>query len=157
MSIKVTPPPPTHRPHHLNHGDMLWLRWGILSVSVLFCIAALVASGCMGSINQWHTAMLQGAPFYLSEAGAQAGSLLSPAMGFACCIPLTLYWAAVLMHQKNLWHRTQLSALAMVALALPGMLSVLWDTVVHTSPLLCCILLTWMLTTCIPFFSKQGS
>ena len=157
MSLSPLFTRPNRYPHHLDRGDILWLRWVVLSVSVLFCIAALMASGYMGDMNRWHTALLQGAPFRLSEAGAETGSLLPPAATFACCILLTLYWAAVMMQQKSLRHRTELTALALVTLALPGILCVLWDTVLHTIPLLCSLLLTWLLTTCIPFFCKQGS
>lgn len=157
MSLKALFTRTARHPHHLNRGDILWLRWVVLSVSVLFCTVALMASGCTDGMNQWHTALLQGAPFRLSEAGAEAGSILSPAVTFACCVPLTLYWAAVMMHQRNLRHRTELTALALAALALPGILCVLWDTVLHTIPLLCCLLFTWLLTACIPFFAKQGS
>ena len=147
--------PHTKRP--LDKGDVLWLRWVVLSVSVLFCMAALMASGCTGGMNDWHTALLQGAPLHLPATGANAGSVLSPATTFACCIPLTLYWAAVMMHQKNLRHRTELTAMLLVALALPGILCVLWDSVLHTLPLLCCVLITWLLVICIPFFGKTNS
>ena len=143
--------------HTLNTADLLWLRWAVLSLSVLFCMAALMASGCTGGMNDWHTALLQGAPFHLSATGAEAACLLSPAASFACCIPLTLYWAAVMMHQKKLRHRTELTAMLLVALALPGILCVLWDSVLPTIPLLCCVLITWFLVICIPFFGKTNS
>lgn len=145
----------TKQQHPLDTGDVLWLRWVALSISVLFCVAILLASGCIGGIDQWHTALLQGAPFHLSEAGATAGSALSPAVSFALCIPLTLYWAAVMMYQKKRKHRIELSLLAVAALCLAGLICVLWDTVLHTSSMICSVLLTGLLVLCIPFFGKK--
>lgn len=143
--------------HRLNHGDLVCLRWVTLSISVLLCIAILMASGAAATVNQCHTALLQGAPFYLSENGAQSGSILSPTIIFTCCIPLTLYWAAVMIYQKTPGHRTGLSLLALATLALPGILCVLWDKVLHTAPLLFCILITWLLVICIPFYGKKSA
>lgn len=60
-----------------------------------------------------------------------------------------------MLYQKTHRHRTELALLALVTLALPGLLCVLWDCVLHTAPLLCCILLTWLLVICIPFFGKK--
>jgi len=60
-----------------------------------------------------------------------------------------------MLYQKTHRHRTELTLLALVTLALPGLLCVLWDCVLHTAPLLCCILFTWLLVICIPFFGKK--
>lgn len=145
----------TRQQHALDQGDMLWLRWVVLSISVLFCLALLMACGTLAAVDQWHTELLQGVPFHLSANGAAAGSILSPVSTFACCIPLTLYWAAVMMHQSSLRHRTELTVAALLTLAFPGLLCVLWDSVLHTSALLCCVLVTWFLVICIPFFGKK--
>lgn len=145
----------TQQQHPLDKADMLWLRWVVLSISVLFVVAVLLASGCIGGIDQWHTALLQGAPFYLSEAGAVAGGVLSPALSFALCIPLTLYWAAVMMYQKSLRHRIELSLLAAAVLIFAGLMSVLWDAVLHTSTMVCSVLLVCLLVICVPFFGKK--
>lgn len=148
---------PQRATHHLNRGDILWLRWVTLSLSVLICVATLMASGMATAINEWHTALLQGTPFNLSETGAQNGSILSPAVIFICCIPLTLYWTAIMIYQKTLLHRTELTLLALATLALPGLLCVLWDKALHTAPLIFCVFTTWLLIVCVPFFGKKSA
>ncbi|MDO4750842.1 MAG: hypothetical protein Q4A24_01940 [Akkermansia sp.] len=140
----------THR--KLDRGDVLWLRWVLLSLCVLIAQTVLLATGCFEPLNTAHTAMLQGAPFHLSADGAAQGDVLSPAIGFACSIGLTLYWAAVQMYQKSFGSRCLLTALALVAVALPGMLSVLWDRVLYVVPLLFCVSAVWLAVVCIPFF-----
>ena len=112
----------------------------------------LLVLGCFEPLNSAHTALLQGAPFYLSAQGVEQGNMLSPQLGFACSLVVVLYGAAVLMYQRSFGSRCLLAGLALVAVGLPGVLCVLADCVVHVVPLLFCIVATWLLVVCIPFF-----
>ena len=42
----------TRQQHPLDQGDMLWLRWVVLSISVLFCLALLMACGALAAVDQ---------------------------------------------------------------------------------------------------------
>lgn len=138
--------------HKLDRADALWLRWVTLSICVLVSQTLLLVLGCFEPLNSAHTALLQGAPFYLSAQGVEQGNMLSPQLGFACSLVVVLYGAAVLMYQRSFGSRCLLAGLALVAVGLPGVLCVLADCVVHVVPLLFCIVATWLLVVCIPFF-----
>lgn len=139
-------------PRKLDHTDAVWLRWVLLSICVLVCQTLLLVSGYFEPLNAAHVSLLQGAPFYLSEQAVQQGSVLSMELSFAYSLVLVLYGAAVLMYQRSFGSRCLLAALAMVAVALPGMLCALADCVLYVVPQLFCIAATWLLVACIPFF-----
>ena len=145
----------TAPPRKLSKEDARWLHWCIISLCTLMVLAALLISGVLDMLNNLHTELLQGMPFYLSAQGADQGSLLSPVAAFACCIPLTLYGTVVLSLEASARMQWLMTALALVALALPGMLCTLWDSVLHTSPLLCCVLIVQVLVSINRFFFKR--
>ena len=145
----------TAPPRKLSKEDARWLHWCIISLCTLMVLAALLISGVLDMLNNLHTELLQGMPFYLSVQGAAQGSLLSPVAAFACCIPLTLYGTVVLSLEASARMQWLMTALALVALALPGMLCTLWDSVLHTSPLLCCVLIVQVLVSINRFFFKR--
>ena len=145
----------TAPPRKLSKEDARWLHWCIISLCTLMVLAALLISGVLDMLNNLHTELLQGMPFYLSVQGAAQGSLLSPVAAFACCIPLTLYGTVVLSLEASSRMQWLMTALALVALALPGMLCTLWDSVLHTSPLLCCVLIVQVLVSINRFFFKR--
>lgn len=60
-----------------------------------------------------------------------------------------------MMYQKSLRHRMELSLLAVLALIFPGILCVLWDSVLHTSAMVFCIIITCLMVVCIPFFGRK--
>lgn len=136
----------------LDHTDAVWLRWVILSICVLAGETLLLVSGYFEPLNAAHTALLQGAPFYLSEQAVQQGNVLSPQLSFVYSLLLVLYGSAVLMHQRSLGSRCLLAFLAMVAVALPGLLCALADCVLHVVPQLFCIAAICLAVVCIPFF-----
>lgn len=133
--------------HKLSREDARWLHWCIISLCTLMALAALLVTGVLTTLNELHTELLQGMPFYLSAQGASQGSVLSPIAAFACCIPLTLYGTVVLSLEPSARMQWAMTALALVALALPGLLCTLWDSVLHTAPLLCCILIVQLLVS----------
>ncbi len=145
----------TAPPRKLSKEDARWLHWCIISLCTLMVLATLLISGVLDMLNNLHTELLQGMPFYLSAQGAAQGSLLSPVAAFACCIPLTLYGTVVLSLETSGRMQWLMTALALVALALPGMLCTLWDSVLHTSPLLCCVLIVQVLVSINRFFFKR--
>lgn len=130
----------TVKVYHMNRGDAQWLIWGGLCLGTLTLQAIFMAVGVFDNLNRLHTELLRGAPFYLTEAGATAGSLLSPIGAFALSIPLTLYGTVVLSMEKSLKYQWLLTALAMLAVCLSSLLCTLWDKLLHTAPLLSCLL-----------------
>lgn len=135
---------------------MLWLRWGLLSVSVLLVTMGLMLAGCFEPLNDAQLKLLCGNPFYLEAEGAQC-SALGLAGTFGLCIVVTLYLSVVLLRVPGFVGRLQIAFLALVALGLPGLLCVLWDCVFYVAPLLFSVCLMWLLTSVIPFFRAAHS
>ncbi|MBR3926388.1 MAG: hypothetical protein IKJ58_06470 [Akkermansia sp.] len=136
--------------------DMLWLRWGLLSVSVLLVTMGLMLAGCFEPINDAQLKLLCGNPFYLEAEAAQC-SALGLAGTFGLCIAVTLYLSVVLLRVPGVVGRLQIAFLALVALGLPGMLCVLWDCVFYVAPMLFSVCLVWLLTAVVPFFRSAHS
>jgi len=167
------PPPPTHKrmkgffvritgicrkvhlPHPGNHTDKHLLHWFILTLCVLLCLIVLVFCGVTGSIDSWLHSLLVQLPFYPE---AQDGiCTVNPATVFLCSIPITLYGAAVLVHEDSLAARSLLCLLAGMVLALPCIICLLWGTLLGGAIPLCSIGLLWVFSACIPYFRATAS
>lgn len=140
----------------LSRVDSLLLRWGMLSVLVLLATMAMLLTGAFEWVDNAQLTLLCGNPFYM-EAEAAQHSALSPAGMFGVCVGITLYLSLVLLRYSSFVWRAQVVLLALVAVVLPGLLCVLWDCVFFVSPLAFCVLLTWLLVVCMPFFSRIRS
>lgn len=124
-------------------ADVLLLRWVMLSITVLALLVGLQACRLFAPLNEWQLLLLAGDPFYLSAADAQL-SLLSPGATFGACVCLTLYLGAVLLRMPRMGQRNHLCLLAAVAVALPGVMCVLWHGVLYVAQPLMCVLLLWL-------------
>lgn len=139
-----------------DRADMLLLRWGVLSVVVLLVAMLLLLTGCFECVDEAQLRLLCGNPFYL-EAEATQYMALSPAGMFGWCVAVTLYLSIVLLLRRRLAERVQIALMAAVAVALPGLLCVLWDCVFYVAPLLFCVVFTWVLVVTVPFFRRSRS
>ena len=124
-------------------ADVLLLRWVMLCIGVLAMLVGLQACRLFAPLNEWQLLLLAGDPFYLPAADAQV-SLLSPGATFGVCVGLTLYLGAVLLRQPRMGQRNHLCLLAAVAVALPGVMCVLWHGVLYVAQPLVCVLLLWV-------------
>lgn len=124
--------------------DAFLLRWALLCLSVLGGIVVMQACSFFHALDEAQLIILAGHPFYLSAEDAQV-NLLTPGWNFAACVVLTLYLSAVLMLQRRLSRRTHICVLAAAALALPGLLCILWHGVLYVSQPLTCISLLWLI------------
>lgn len=135
----------------LGKADMALLRWVSLCAAVLLPVGLLQVTGAFAVADEWQVKLLLGHPFYMDAQ--DSGTLLLGRGGvFALCLPVTLYLAAVLLQEKRWGHRTQVAALAMGALALPGMLCIFWSGVLHMAAPVLCVALLWGLCF-LPFFN----
>ena len=135
--------PETDSAWNRGEADVLLLRWVMLSIFVLATLVTLQASRFFLPLHDWQLRILAGDPFYLSAQDAQV-SLLSPGATFACCVGVTLYLGAALLRQLRLVSRSHLCLLAFVAMALPGLMCVLWHGVLYVAQPLMCVLLLWL-------------
>ena len=127
----------------MTRTDHLLLRWAGLSFAVLVLIVILTAAGTMEYLEWEQIRLLCGSPFYLGAEEAQI-SLLGPAGTFALCLAVTLYLALVLLRERRFTGRLQVGILSAAALALPGMLCVLWGGVLNMAAPLICALACWL-------------
>ena len=125
-------------------ADVFLLRWVMLGIFVPGCLLLIQVSGLEGLLNDRQLILLGGHPFYLRAEDAQV-SLLSSGGTFALSVFIALYLGAVLLLQPRLSRRNHLSLLAAVAVALPGLMSVLWHGVLYVAQPLVCIFLLWLL------------
>ena len=139
-----------------DRADMLLLRWGVLCVVVLLVTMLLLLNGCFEDVDEAQLRLLCGNPFYL-EAEATQHMALSPAGMFGWCVAVTLYLSIVLLLRRRMAERAQIALMAAVAVALPGLLCVLWDCVFYVAPLLFCVVFTWALVMVVPFFRRSRS
>ncbi len=137
----------------LSKDDALLLRWALLGAPVLLATMCMMLGGAFEGTDTAQLALLCGRPFYL-EAEATQYPALSPAGMFGLCTAVSLYLALVLLRQRSFSHRAQVVLPALVAALLPGVLCVLWDCVFYIAAPVFCILLTWLLVECIPFYRR---
>ena len=130
-------------PQSMNRTDRLLLRWAGLSFAVLVLIVILTAAGTMEYLEWEQIRLLCGSPFYLGAEEAQI-SLLGPAGIFSLCLAVTLYLALVLLRERRFAGRLQVGILSAAALALPGILCVLWGGVLNMAAPLICALACWL-------------
>lgn len=130
-------------PTRASVGDVFLLRWAMLCVGVLGAVVVLQACGFFAMLHDGQLILLAGHPFYMSAEDAQV-SLLSPAGTFGACVVITLYMGAVLLLQRRMRQRSHLCLLAAVAVALPGLLCVLWHGVLYVAQPLFCVFLLWL-------------
>ena len=98
--------------------------------------------------------LLAGHPFYLSAEDAQV-SLLSPVASFSLCVVITLYLSAILMRRRSLVSRSHIALLAAVAVALPGIIGILWHGVLYVGQMLLCIFFLWLLLVPVSFIYRR--
>ena len=138
----------------ISRTDRLLLRWAGLSFAVLVLIVALTAAGLMEHLELEQIRFLGGSPFYIDAEEAQI-SLLGPAGTFALCLGVTLYLALILLREKRFTGRIQVGLLATVALALPGILCVLWGGVLNMSAPVICVLACWLGAEILHLFRRR--
>ena len=128
-----------------RHGssDRLLLEWAALSLCVLAAVLVLVLCGITYELGLQQVRFLAGAPFYMDALEAQV-DLLGNGGIFCICIPVTLYVSHLLLREKSFLMRAQYALLALLALALPGILCVLWHGVLNMSAPCICVLLAWL-------------
>lgn len=140
----------------ISRADHQLLRWAGLSLAVLVLIVILTAAGLMEYLEWEQIRFLAGSPFYIDAAEAQI-SLLGPAGTFGLCLLVTLYLAFVLLHERRFTGRLQVGILSVVALALPGILCVLWSGVLNMAAPVICALVCWLGAEILHLFPRRHS
>lgn len=130
-------------PQQMTRTDHFLLRWAMLSFAVLVLIIVLTLLGTMQQLEWEQIRFLGGSPFYIGAEEAQV-NLLGPAGIFALCLVVTFYLALVLLRERSFAGRLQVGLLAVVALALPGILCVLWGGVLNMAAPVICALACWL-------------
>lgn len=141
---------------HLTRGDALLLRWVVLCVVVLLATMLMLLTGAFEWVDTVQLKVLCGSPFYL-EAEATQYSALSPGAMFALCTAITLYLAVVLLRYPSFIARMQVVVLALMAALMPGLLCVLWDCVFYAAAPVFCIMLSWLLVSCMSLITRKQS
>ena len=142
-------------PQSMNRTDRLLLRWAGLSFAVLVLIVILTAAGTMEYLEWEQIRLLCGSPFYLGAEEAQI-SLLGPAGIFSLCLAVTLYLALVLLRERRFAGRLQVGILSAAALALPGILCVLWGGVLNMAAPVICALACWFGAEILHLFRRRS-
>lgn len=144
-------PPPAMEPHiptpesrssrrPLSRRDAMLLRWAGLSIAVLGIVTLLGLTGLLTELELEQIRFLGGHPFYIDAEAAQV-SLLEPPGLFLLSVGVCLYLNWLFLREAAFSRRLQLALLAVLALALPGVLCVLWDGVLNMAgPVLCALL-----------------
>lgn len=127
----------------MNRTDHLLMRWAGLSLFTLVLTVSLTAAGVMQYLEWEQIRFLGGSPFFIGAEEAQI-NLLGPAGIFGLCLAVTFYLALVFLRERHFSGRLQVFLLALVALALPGMLCVLWGGIMNMSAPLICTLTCWI-------------
>lgn len=130
-------------PGRFTVGDRFLVRWLGMSFLVLALSTGAALSGLAEELELEQIRFLGGNPFYISAEEAQV-SLLGPAGTFGLCLGVTLWLSAVLLRERRMAGRLQIMLPALVALALPGLLCVLWGGVLNMALPLLCALLCWL-------------
>ena len=131
-------------PGRLTAADFGLLRWVAMCVVVLLLVVLLMMGGVLYELELEQVRFLGGSPFFISAEEAQI-SLLGPAGTFALCIVVTLYMGLAYLREPRFGGRLQMALVSLVALALPGLLCVLWGGVLNMAAPLICALLCWLL------------
>ena len=142
-------------PQQMTRTDHLLLRWALLSFAVLVLIIVLTLLGTMQQLEWEQIRFLGGSPFYIGAEEAQV-NLLGPAGIFALCLVVTFYLALVLLRERSFAGRLQVGVLAVVALALPGILCVLWGGVLNMAAPVICALACWLGSEIMHLFRRRS-
>ena len=142
-------------PQQMTRTDHLLLRWALLSFVVLVLIIVLTLLGTMQQLEWEQIRFLGGSPFYIGAEEAQV-NLLGPAGIFALCLVVTFYLALVLLRERSFAGRLQVGLLAVVALALPGILCVLWGGVLNMAAPVICALACWLGSEIMHLFRRRS-
>ena len=124
-------------------GDRLLFEWAALSLGVLAVVLLLMLCGVVDELGLQQVRYLAGPPFYMSALEAQV-DLLGMGGIFFISVLVTLYTSFILLRERSFVQRALYALLLLVALALPGILCVLWHGVLNMSAPLLCVLLTWL-------------
>lgn len=130
-------------PGSFTVGDRFLVRWLGLSFIVLALTTAAEFAGFADALELEQIRFLGGNPFFIGAEEAQI-SLLGPAGTFWLCVAVTLWLSAVLLRERRFLGRVQIMLPALVALALPGLLCVLWGGVLNMANVLLCAALCWL-------------
>ncbi len=128
-----------------SRADRRMAAWIALSLATLLPVVGLLLSGAFEPWDEAQLRLLAGHPFYIGAEEAQL-SLLSPVSTFILCVLSTLWLSAVLVYEHRYSRRSQAAFLAALAMALPGLICVLWGGVLYVAPPLACVLLLWCYT-----------
>jgi hypothetical protein len=142
-------------PQQMTRTDHFLLRWALLSFAVLVLIIVLTLLGTMQQLEWEQIRFLGGSPFYIGAEEAQV-NLLGPAGIFALCLVVTFYLALVLLRERSFAGRLQVGLLAVVALALPGILCVLWGGVLNMAAPVICALACWLGSEIMHLFRRRS-
>ena len=142
-------------PQQMTRTDHFLLRWALLSFAVLVLIIALTLQGPLQQLEWEQIRFLGGSPFYIGAEEAQV-NLLGPAGIFALCLVVTFYLALVLLRERSFAGRLQVGLLAVVALALPGILCVLWGGVLNMAAPVICALACWLGSEIMHLFRRRS-
>ena len=142
-------------PQQMTRTDHFLLRWALLSFAVLVLIIVLTLLGTMQQLEWEQIRFLGGSPFYIGAEEAQV-NLLGPAGIFALCLVVTFYLALVLLRERSFAGRLQVGVLAVVALALPGILCVLWGGVLNMAAPVICALACWLGSEIMHLFRRRS-
>ena len=142
-------------PQQMTRTDHLLLRWALLSFAVLVLIIVLTLLGTMQQLEWEQIRFLGGSPFYIGAEEAQV-NLLGPAGIFALCLVVTFYLALVLLRERSFAGRLQVGLLSVVALALPGILCVLWGGVLNMAAPVICALACWLGSEIMHLFRRRS-
>lgn len=137
----------------LGEGDLFLLRWALLGVIAPGCVVALQLTDFFERCDEQQLRILAGHPFYISAEDVQV-TLLSPPVTFAICVGIALYLGAVLLRCRSYARRSHICLLAAVAIAMPGLLCVLWHGVLYVGQPLTCLAALWLLLVPCSFVEK---
>lgn len=138
----------------MNRTDHFLLSWAGLSFAVLVLLVVLTACGLMQYLEWEQIRFLGGAPFFIGAEEAQI-NLLGPAGIFSLCLLVTFYLSLVLLREQSFCGRLQISLLALTALALPGILCVLWGGVLNMNAPVICALTCWLGAEALHFYRRH--
>lgn len=124
----------------VSNNDRLLLRWLGISLIALAIVTVLSLAGLMEEVELEQIRVLAGSPFYMTGEEAQV-NLMGPGGTFALSLFTALALTLVLLRERRFVGRLQIFIPALVVLALPGLLCVLWGGVLNMSmPVLTAIL-----------------
>ena len=111
---------------------------------MLTTVLVLMQTGVLYDVELEQIRVLGGSPFFISAEEAQV-SLLDVGGIFGICIAVTLYLSIVYLREPRFGGRLQVAVISSVALALPGLLCVLWGGILNMAAPIICSSGCWLL------------